>query len=111
MPAAAPASPSIAAPITPSWRTSSALPTRDSGQVLSQQGSSPPLANSCAGGPSRRPCVPVPSRGRDGDGKADISAGGGTTSTVRIYLATDLSGTPSSQFDPFAGFLGGVNVG
>jgi hypothetical protein len=80
-----------------------------SGQALSQ-GQQTPLASFFAGDPNRRDGVPVAAHDVNGDGLADIITGGGTTSTVEIFLDNNL-GAPSSQFDPFAGFLGGVNVG
>jgi len=80
-----------------------------SGQAISA-GNLTPLATFFAGDPNRRDGVPLAARDVDGDGRADIITGGGTTGTVSIFLSSNL-GTPSSQFDPFAGFLGGVNVG
>jgi hypothetical protein len=82
-----------------------------SGQALTQQGTMTPLANFFAGDPNDLSGAPVASHDVDGDGKADIITGSGDTGTVGIYLGSNLSGTPSSQFDPFEGFLGGVNVG
>jgi hypothetical protein len=82
-----------------------------SGQALTQQGIISPLADFFSGDPSLRDGVNVASHDVDGDGRADILTGSGANSTVRIFLGSNLSGTPSSQFDPFAGFLGGVNVG
>jgi hypothetical protein len=81
-----------------------------SGSILTQTGVISALGNFFAGDTNRRDGVPVASHDVNGDGRADVITGGGMTSTAEIFLGTNLA-TPSSQFDPFAGFLGGVNVG
>ena len=82
-----------------------------SGQTLTTQGTLNALGNFFAGDPNRRDGVPVAAADVDGDGRDDIITGGGSTSTVRIYPGSNLNGAPSAQFDPFAGYLGGVFVG
>lgn len=83
-----------------------------SGSSLTQNGLLTPLANFFSGDPARRDGVPIAVQDLDGDGRADLIAGGGATGTVRTYYgATIATGTPASEFDAFAGYLGGVFVG
>jgi hypothetical protein len=90
------------------------------GQSLVQNGTNilVPLGNYFAGDPNSRGGVRVAVKDLDGDERADVVAGAGTSigSRVTAYLGVDttpLGGTPPAflDFDAFPGFGGGVFVG
>jgi hypothetical protein len=85
------------------------------GRVLTQTGTQSPLADFFSGDTGRRDGVPVAAKDLDGDGRADVITGGGSTQTVQAYLGARLTTTSlvsaDLQFTPFPSFVGGVNVG
>lgn len=87
-------------------------------ELIQQNGLQVPLADFFSGDPSRRDGVPVTATDLDGDGLADVAAGGGATGTVTVYVGKNLKPnvtiTPDAAINPFPEFAavgGGVYVG
>jgi hypothetical protein len=84
-------------------------------ELADREGNLSPLANFFTGDVNRRDGVPVSTVDLEGDGRADVVAGGGETGTVTAYLGKNLTGASVGKadlrFTPFDGFDGGVFVG